>query len=305
MSTDPDQHSVVEFHHGQVPTIACINRTNSSAFGEVKWSDLIPELQKFVNVFARVWGTPAKIIPATEIPSGCWWMLFLEEPDADAQTARDLGYHDLTPDGLPLSKVFVKTTRDAGQKVSVTASHELAEMLVDPGMQLGAIGPDGQTWYAYEVADAVEGEEIPEFPNIPMSNFVYPAWFEAFRAPGSKFDHKGTCTKPFELRPGGYMPVFKNGHWTRILGPEEGGRRPFNPAIHPRMQARPQQMRRKHIREAQEQLYKLGFYKGRIDGIDGPKTEEALQKYQNEHKVTPGLAATLFAKIWWPPPPPG
>ena len=110
-----------------------------------------------------------------------------------------------------MSKVFVRTTLADGQKVSVTAAHELAEMLVDPGVQLGAIGPDGQTWYAYEMSDAVEREEFT-VNGIAMSNFVYPAWFEAFRRPGSaRFDHLGTCKRAFEIRPGGYMPVFRNG----------------------------------------------------------------------------------------------
>jgi len=165
-------------------------------------------------------------------------MLFLD--DADDPTA--LGYHDLTSDGLPLSKVFVKSTIDDGQKVSVTASHELAEMLVDPGIQLGAIGPDGKTWYAYEMADAVEREEF-EIDRVAVSNFVYPAWFEGFRPPNSaQFDYLGTCKRPFELRPGGYMPVFRDGNWTQIFGPEQPGQ-PFNPNRHPRMQARRRQTR--------------------------------------------------------------
>jgi hypothetical protein len=77
-----------------------------------------------------------------------------------------------------LSKVFVRTTLEDGQKVSVTAAHELAEMLVDPGIQMGAIGPDGQTWYAYEMVDAVEREEFT-VKGVAMSNFVYPAWVSA------------------------------------------------------------------------------------------------------------------------------
>jgi len=51
-----------------------------------------------------------------------------------------LGITTSRPTGLPLSKVFVKSTRAVGQKVSVTACHELAEMLVDPAINL-APGP--------------------------------------------------------------------------------------------------------------------------------------------------------------------
>ena len=237
MSANPDQHSVVKFHPRQVPTIACVNMATADL--GVNWGRLIDALDEYVKVhFAPIWGTPAKIFDAGTINSGTdpktlfdtlsqklsgkWGMLFLD--DADEPNA--LGYHDLTPEGLPLGKVFVRTILADHRKVSVTASHELAEMLVDPGSQMGAIGPDGQTWYAYEVADAVEPqyaddvadaverEEI-EIGDIPMSNFVYPAWFEGFRAPNSaQFDHLGICKMPFELRTGGYMPIFKNGNWT-------------------------------------------------------------------------------------------
>ena len=230
------RRSAAEFDQGQVPTIACINRATTPL--GVGWDELIPALDEYANaVFAPIWGTPAKIIDAgtgPDIPPGNWAILFLD--DADALNA--LGYHDLTPEGLPLSKVFVRTTLNDHQKVSVTAARELAEMLVDPGIQMGAIGPDGETWYAYEIADAVEGEEL-EVHGIAMSNFVYPAWFEAFRAPRSvKFDHLGTCARPFELRPGGYMPVFRNGVWSQIFGSHQAAKR-FNSASHPRMWARP------------------------------------------------------------------
>src|ERR1700730_3688247 len=140
MNTNPQRRLAAEFDQGQVPSIACVNRATTSL--GVDWKQLIAALDEYANgVFAPVWGTPAKIIDAgngPDIPPKNWGMLFLD--DADAQDA--LGYHDLTPDGLPLSKVFVKTTLNDGQKVSVTAAHELAEMLVDPGIQMGAIGPD-------------------------------------------------------------------------------------------------------------------------------------------------------------------
>jgi hypothetical protein len=62
-------------------------------------------------------------------------MVFLD--DADQPGA--LAY--LTPDGLPQSKVFVKTTLENNDLVSVSASHELVEMLVDPATNLMTTGP--------------------------------------------------------------------------------------------------------------------------------------------------------------------
>src|SRR5881409_4414320 len=193
------------FDHGQVPTIACFNKATASL--GVSFDRLIAALQTFVDdYFVPVWGTPAKLLKTTTFRKGAWAMAFLD----DADVAHALGYHDLTPDGLPFSKVFVKTTLAAGQKVSVTACHELAEMLVDPAINLCSTGPKGLI-YAYETADAVEEEEF-NIDGVAMSDFVYPAWFEGFRKAGSaQFDHLKKVKKPFQILKGGYMSVFKNG----------------------------------------------------------------------------------------------
>ena len=200
------------FDHGQIPTIACINQATVPL--GVDFTKLVGALQKFAdNYFTPVWGTPAKLVKATKFVPGAWAIVFLD--DADVQGA--LGYHDLTPDGLPLSKVFVKTTQADGQKVSVTACHELCEMLVDPAINLCATGP-ANTIYAYETADAVEELEF-NVDGVPMSDFVYPAWFEDFRKPNSaQFDYLKKVSRPFQILKGGYMPVFKNGKWSQIFG---------------------------------------------------------------------------------------
>jgi hypothetical protein len=207
------------FDHGQIPTIACFNRARTSL--GVDFDRLIAALQTFVDdYFVPVWGTPAKLVKTTTFRKGAWAMAFLD----DADVANALGYHDLTPDGLPLSKVFVKSTRAVGQKVSVTACHELAEMLVDPAINLCAAGP-GTVFYAYETADAVEEVEFT-IGGIAMSDFVYPAWFEAFRKPNSaQFDHARRVKRPFQILPGGYMSVFKSGRWTQVFGSAAKARR--------------------------------------------------------------------------------
>ena len=208
----PHRIVMAAFDHGQIPTIACIN--NATVPLGVNFKALVAALQKFVDSsFAPVWGTPAKLVRSDKFIAGAWAIVFLD--NADVQDA--LGYHDLTPDGLPLSKVFVQTTLQVGQKVSVTASHELAEMLVDPAINLCATGPKGLI-YAYETADAVEEEEFA-IDGVAMSDFVYPAWFEGFRKTGSaQFDYLKKVKKPFQILKGGYMSVFKNGRWTQIFG---------------------------------------------------------------------------------------
>ncbi len=217
------------FDQGQIPTISILNLATEPL--GVDLDALIAALQEYVDKhFAPVWGSPCQLVRAANqnIPAGNWALTFFD----DADTAGALGYHDLTPDGFPLSKIFVRTTIQDGEQVSVTAAHELAEMLVDPGIQMGAYGP-GDVWYAYETADAVERESFP-VQGIPLSDFVYPAWFEAFHKPNStKFDHQGLCTRPFQILKGGYMPIYQRGRWTQIFG-SAAAEKWFNKKHHPR-----------------------------------------------------------------------
>ncbi len=217
------------FDRGSAPTIYCVNQA-TAALGVTKsvpqggklaeqpasFTELVTALGRFAAIFAKSWGTPCQLLEAQDVPPGHWGLVFLDDSDqADAE-----GYHDDTPDGFPLSKVFVKSTVAAGDKVSVTAAHELAEMLVDPATNLIASSDDGSLLYAYEVCDAVEETEFP-VNGIAMSNFVLPSWFEGFRAGRQdQFDYLNLCKKPFELLPGGYISVFRRGRWSEIFGSE-------------------------------------------------------------------------------------
>jgi hypothetical protein len=150
-----------------------------------------------------------------------WAIVFLD--DADQPGA--LAYHDLTPDGFPLSKVFVRTTLENHEVVSVSASHELVEMLVDPAINLMSTGPDAETMYAYESADPVEALSF-DVNGVAMSDFVYPSFFEGFRKRAStRFDHMDRVKKPFEILAGGYQIIFKDGQWTQIFGSKSKARR--------------------------------------------------------------------------------
>jgi len=204
------------FNQGVIPTIACFNQATTPL--GVDLDALIAAMQAYVDQFvAPVWGTPAKLIKSTDFVADAWAMVFLDNADQPGA----LAYHDLTPDGLPLSKVFVRTTIDNNDLVSVSASHELVEMLVDPAINLCSTGPNAKLLYAYESADPVEALSFP-VSGIPMSDFVYPAYFEVFRKPSSvQFDQLNKVTQPFQILSGGYQIIFKNGKWTQIYGSVE------------------------------------------------------------------------------------
>ena len=110
-----------------------------------------------------------------------------------------------------MAKVFVKTTLKQKDQVSVAASHELAEMLVDPATNLYSSGPKTNCLYDYEAADPVE-ELFFEVGGIAMSDFVYPSYFETFHKKGStRFDHMGKLQRPFDLHEGGYQSYWVGG----------------------------------------------------------------------------------------------
>jgi hypothetical protein len=201
------------FNQGVIPTIACFNKATTPL--GVDLDALIAAMQAYVTQHVTpVWGTPAKLVKSTDFLKNAWAMVFLD--DADAPGA--LAYHDLTPAGLPLSKVFVRTTINDGALVSVSASHELVEMLVDPAINMMTTGPDPKVIYAYESADPVEALSF-KVNGIEMSDFVYPAYFEVFHKAGSvKFDHQGKVEKPFQILSGGYQIIFKNGKWSQVHG---------------------------------------------------------------------------------------
>jgi hypothetical protein len=201
------------FNTGQTPTIACFNKAKTPL--GVDLDALIEAMQVYVDQYVSpVWGTPAKLIKSTDFVKGDWAIVFLDNADQPGA----LAYHDLTPDGWPLSKVFVKTTLENNDLVNVSASHELVEMLVDPAINLMTTGPAAGVVYAYESADPAEELNF-DVNGIKMSDFVFPSYFEVFRAPEStQFDYLNAVSKPFQILKGGYQIVLKNGKWTQIYG---------------------------------------------------------------------------------------
>lgn len=198
-------------HH--VPTIACFNQAETPL--GVDFDKLIAALQKYVDHHvAPVWGTGAKLVKSRSFLKGKWAMAFLE----DYKESETEGFHDVTPEGLPMAKIFVRNILDLKDRVSMAASHELVEMLVDPGANTFASGPKRNRLYDYEAADPVE-EMWFEIDGIRMCNFVYPTYFENFHKPGSvKFDHLGRLRRPFELHAGGYQCYWQNGKEKTVWG---------------------------------------------------------------------------------------
>ena len=96
---------------------------------------------------------------------------------------------------------------------------------MDPAINLVTMSAGSKLVYQYETADPVEDIHF-KVNGIPMTNFVYPTYFEAFHKPGSvKFDHLNALNKPFQIHAGGYQCVLKDGKWVPIHGSAEKKKR--------------------------------------------------------------------------------
>jgi hypothetical protein len=193
-------------------TIACINKSKTDL--GVPFDKLTATLQKcYDNEFLPVWGYPIRLYNAVEAKPADWQLLYVD----DATRAQTLGYHGLTRNKQPVATVFVKASLANKEPISVTASHELFEMVIDPIANLWAESRSGRE-YAYEMSDPVE-ESSFVVDGLQMSNFLHPAWFEPFTHPlGTRYDHLGLLKKPFSLTTGGYMIVKQRGRVFKIFG---------------------------------------------------------------------------------------
>lgn len=200
--------------------IAVLNESTALTDAEVE--SYIPAFQTQVSQhFGPIWGATAELVfyPKNQAPPGSsWQVVFLDTSDQ----AGALGYHDLTAANQPLSKIFAGSDKQYGYSSSVTGSHEIMEMLADPGINATYTVEDNQGnlvgLLAREVADAPEDDQYSyEIGGVKVSDFVYPAWFGGIE--GTKFDYCGHITKAGQILSGGYIGYWTpSGGWTQQTG---------------------------------------------------------------------------------------
>ncbi len=197
--------------------IAVINE--STAIADAQVASMIPAFSTQWNGdLNSVWGVGAAQLTLSPKqrtpPTAAWWVVFLDDSDQ----ANALAYHDLTNEGLPISKVFVKTIQADNASVSVGASHEICEMAVDPWLN-GAYQDAQGTFWAAEICDPVEDDQYGyEVGGVRVSDFVTPNWFGHQHAVGA-IDLQRHATRAFEVLTGGYAQKFdpKQG-WVQVTG---------------------------------------------------------------------------------------
>lgn len=203
----------------RMPVIAFLNETSKTTDAEIAKVGRALQVQ-VQRDFAPFYGKSAQIVGVPKghkPPPGSWWMVFLDHSDE----AGALGYHDLTHEDLPLGKVFIETTKKDGGVWSVTASHEVLEMLADPYLVKTACiqNEHGARLYAWEVCDACEADELAYLiGDVLVSDFVTEAWFDPTNKVGP-FDFKGHIRAALQLLSGGYisaMDLARAGEWRQV-----------------------------------------------------------------------------------------
>ena len=156
--------------------------------------------------FCTAWGLGAFHLElrsaSAPIAPGEWQFVFLDE----TSNASALGYHDQTVHGDPIGYVGVKETMDAGGEWSVTASHELCEMALNPRLDDSEVDNAGNRIYIKEACDAVEADSLGyTIGGVSVSDFVLPSWFMPEFETTEPRSFAGHASRAYELGPGGYI----------------------------------------------------------------------------------------------------
>jgi hypothetical protein len=218
--------------------VALVSETQRITSGQL--SRVSAALQRQVTRdFGPIWGIRATVdafASLDDVPLGYWPVVVLDQiDDPDA-----LGYHQ-DQDGQPYALVVYT------RSWSLTASHEVLEMLADPwGRRLiggTSINPDqGRVRYLIEVCDPCEAPQYAYRINgVLVSDFYTPSFFDSRESSGGRYDFTRHIQKPKTILPGGYIswldpatrhlwqqiwPSGASGPSFRDLTEEAGNRRP-------------------------------------------------------------------------------
>jgi hypothetical protein len=176
----------------------------SAALQKQASRDLAPiwEISATVDAFAKL----------DDVPDGYWPMIIKDNIGYDAA-----GIH-MDKDGQPFALI---SAADSVDQWSLTASHEMCEMLVDPSGDRQATSDSpmtgqGRVSFLVEVCDPSEAADYAYSSNgILVSDFYTPNYFDPVTASGVRYSYTGAITAPRQVLRGGYLSWKDSvsGHW--------------------------------------------------------------------------------------------
>jgi hypothetical protein len=173
---------------------------------KIKTSDLTKvgaALQKqAIKDIAPIWEVKATVDVfdnIQDVPIGYWPVIVMDEIDDPSAE----GYHD-DKHHQPFAVVAYS------HSWSLTVSHEVCEMLVDPygNRMVRGLSPNGKerVHYLVEVCDPCEDSKCAYYINgVLVSDFYTPDYFDPAVSPGKHYSFKGSLTKPRQILKNGYL----------------------------------------------------------------------------------------------------
>jgi hypothetical protein len=176
----------------------------SAALQKQASRDLAPiwEISATVDAFAKL----------EDVPDGYWPMIIKDNIGYDAA-----GIH-MDKDGQPFALI---SSADNVDQWSLTASHEMCEMLVDPSGDRQATSDSpmegqGRVSFLVEVCDPSEAADFAYSSNgILVSDFYTPNYFDPVTSSGVRYSYTGAIVRPRQVLRGGYLSWKDavSGHW--------------------------------------------------------------------------------------------
>jgi hypothetical protein len=211
-----------------LPSIAVINFT--STLNDQKAQEAIRAVNRqVIEDFAPIWGygrllklhavdfdpaDPDSLAPQ-KVPADSAMYLVDE-----ASLPGALGFHDLNTRDVPVGFVFVLNPNDW----TVTLSHEVLELILDPTVNIFVPGPDPRNpnnivLHTYEVCDAVERISYT-IDEIAVSDFLTPSYFTIGDAPGTRNDFLGVGVPSFGVTENSHIAFFdlSSGTFETVFG---------------------------------------------------------------------------------------
>ncbi|HWU86619.1 MAG TPA: hypothetical protein VN253_05065 [Kofleriaceae bacterium] len=142
----------------------------------------------------------------------------------DTPEGQNIGFHQANALDIPYGFVFTELAHQLGQPWTITLSHEVIEMIVDPQVNQLVVGPHPteptrSVPFLKEVCDPVQADSYV-IDGTAVANFVTPAYYAVGSSPRST----NQCARdlaPFGVLHGGYV---------QYLDDQIGALRTFGPA---------------------------------------------------------------------------
>ncbi len=182
--------------------VALIDSTTDAVVPLAQLQQIAAALQQQVdNDLASTWGVRADIsvlAPEDAVPPGTWPIKVIDSlPDAG-------GVH-LDDQGLPYAEAV------NGPHLSISISHELLEMLVDPwgnrftpAADVNPNFPDRQVYYLVEVGDPCEVSSYV-IDDVQVSDFILPSFYDPNAARPVDFLNTLAGPLPLQVPPDCYL----------------------------------------------------------------------------------------------------